>query len=141
MAKTNAKARTAAAKTLSEICAGPAAPVGWKAAPTDELPPMFEPFSWTTPEADEASHLNQLQAISRARDIAFGVANVLEMLEREELDDECEDETGRPYPKLFDCVVRGNLKRLAIASLQMLGATMDAEIDRANRNAEMRADT
>jgi hypothetical protein len=110
-----------------------------QAASGVEPSPMFTPFSWTTPEADKASTLNQLSDIKDARDIAAGVAALLGMLEREELDAGCEDDEGRLIPKLFCSVVRGNLQRLTITSLQMLADRMDAAIDRANSSAEERA--
>lgn len=110
-----------------------------QAATSVEPSPVFEPFSWTTPEADMASTLNQLSAIKQARDIAAGVSEILGMLEREELDAGCDDDEGRPIPKLFTATVRGNLQRLTITSLQMLTDRMDAAIDRANNSAEERA--
>jgi|GEM_PF-2626318 len=103
--------------------------------------PAFEPFRWTTPEADAASTQNQLAVVSRARDVAYGVANIMEMLEQEELGEGCEGEDGRPIPKLFNPCMRGNLQRLAITSLQMLGDSLAKAIEHANSNARKRADT
>jgi hypothetical protein len=72
-----------------------------QAAPRVDPSPVFEPFSWTTPGAAKASTLHQLNDIKVARDIAAGVADILGMLEREELDEGCDDGEGRPIPKLL----------------------------------------
>ena len=108
------------------------------AASEPELRPTFEPFNWATLTAFEASKLNQLEGICAARDVTSGVAEILAMLERDEIDAGCEDGHGRPIRRLFGSDVRGNLQRLAITSLRMLADRMDIAIDRANCSAEER---
>lgn len=99
---------------------------------------LLEPFKWTTPAADKASTFNQLDAICAARDVASGVAVVLALLEREDIDDGCEID-GEPIAPMFSSVDRGSLQRLAITSLRILSSSMTLAIDRANDYAEKRA--
>jgi len=101
-------------------------------------PALFEPFSWTTPAADKASTFNQLGAICRARDVAAGLAVIMAVLERDEVDEGCEIE-GQPIPKLFSEGDRGHLQRLAVTSLGLLADSMDSAINRANEYAQKRA--
>jgi len=106
--------------------------------------PVFEPFDWITPEAmASASWTRQaeLRELCQARDVASGVAVLLEMLEREELDEGSEDSEGKAIPKLFDRAVRGNLQRLAVTSLHMLGETLDRRIARVNEDGQEREDS
>ncbi|MEO3715807.1 hypothetical protein [Roseateles flavus] len=110
---------------------------------TESPSPVFEPFSWIHPGAAPGGMDagRSLEFVCSTRDVAAGVASILEMLEREDLDATFTDEGGRDLPRLFSNVVRGNLQRLAIASLQLLTASADDEIDRANRKARKPTDT
>jgi hypothetical protein len=78
--------------------------------------PLFQPFRWTDPKTDhlqiEARSLNQL--IEKVIDVTDGVRAVMCVLERDGYSREDD------APPLLDPVRQGALRRLGIASMQLL---------------------
>lgn len=105
--------------------------------PSSKVLPAYEPFTWTVPEAEKASTLEQVKRICEARDIAYGASDIMAILERMEIDKGCENTDGSPIAPILDAVVAGNLQRLAITSLRMLRDRLDESIQAANRQAAL----
>lgn len=93
--------------------------------------PLFQPFEWTATRHNECmpSHLITKLA-SQTRDIASGVAVLVEIFERDDIDAECADENGNDLPPLLGATERGNLMRLAVASLHLLAEQSSSVLER-----------
>lgn len=84
--------------------------------------PVFIPFEWVRIGGDDLvpAHL-AAEIAGYARDIACGVEVLLQLVEREDIDEDCADEKGEAIPPLMSPVHLSYLQRLAIASLHLLG--------------------
>lgn len=80
--------------------------------------PLFTPFTWF----HNPSHRHTETFISNTRDIAYGLETVLQLLEHDWLE---KIDGGQP---ILDSATTGNLRRLAIASIRMLGENAEREI-------------
>lgn len=84
--------------------------------------PLFKPFSWLR---DEQRNDPRLMLIAEARDVTAGAIEIVTLIERDDLDSCCADEGGNDLPPLLPPSTRGNLTRLAVASLELLVARLD----------------
>lgn len=98
--------------------------------------PLCQPVSWLTPEQRRAPHGRLLELIADARDVAGGVAEVLALVQREDLDADFEDDNGQPLPPLMSASMRSELVRMSATSLRLLLARLgDALLSDARRLA------
>lgn len=109
------------------------APVEAAALPdtTTKAPaPVLKPFQWIDPHSckDLPSH-TVLTAAGQARDIAGGVAVLLQIFEQEDLDADFSDDHGNDLPRILTASARSSLQRMAITSLRMLDGDMEKLID------------
>lgn len=90
----------------------------------DDAEPLFKSFQWHRQEVNNAKISGQAFAIlaGRVRDITSGCATILEMIEFDELQDDC---GGR---RIMSACESGNLTRLAIQSLQLLSERAEEAI-------------
>lgn len=87
--------------------------------------PLCQPFSRLT-EAQRASpEASILTMVAEARDVAQGAAEIVSLLERDEIDRECADANGDDLPPLLPGAMRGNLLRLAVTTLSQLADRLD----------------
>lgn len=84
--------------------------------------PAFEAFSWTNDKGNEARFVGQV------RDIADGIATVLEMIEHDELQENCAN-----MQKLMTLQDRSTLQRLAITAARMLARDAEDRCGNINR--------
>ena len=91
----------------------------------------FKPFSWLH---HGAQLLPGADTVCRARDIAQGLALVLELVYDSELTAECCDEA--PY---LGCAERGDLMRFAATAAKMLAEEAARDCDRLNNVTSERA--
>ena len=118
--------RFAISKTLADAAA-PAASAG---DVTAKPVPLFEPFEWIAPDYQESlPSIHATGLASRARDVADGVAVLVEMFERDDIDGDFFDENDKPLRPVLGKVHRAELMRLAVASLRMLATESAALID------------
>jgi hypothetical protein len=92
-----------------------------QAAPTSEPHETFKPFTWfdgTNPQVLPAQRV--MQAVEKIRDLTGGVALLVQILQREALEDEFED--GK---HLFSMRDRGELYRLLVASSRIAAEETD----------------
>ncbi len=102
-------------------------------APSPE--PLFKPFCWEE-HGDPREVLPArlaLDSLSRSRDVAAGVAVVLEMLERDTL--ELDEATPQP---LLSKLQQGALIRLCITSCRALEERADEDFEDIRRLREQR---
>jgi len=83
---------------------------------------LFQPFSWLF---DEQRNDARLVLIAEARDVAAGAAEIVALIERDDIDSCSGDEDGNALPPLLPPSTRGNLLRLAVTSLERLTASLD----------------
>lgn len=93
--------------------------------------PHIKPFTWLSAAQQAQPHAHYLALIADARDVAAGASDIAAMLELEEINVDCEDANGNEIAPLFDGVMRGNLQRMAIASLAMLAQRLGKALDEA----------
>lgn len=84
--------------------------------------PVYERFEWVRSEAVKPAlpAAAVLQLTGKTRDVVAGVSIILGVLEKIETDASFEDDEGKPLAPLFDPVDAFSLRRLAMASLEML---------------------
>lgn len=85
----------------------------------------FEHFSWLSKEQQSRADDAWLRLCAKARDITAGVAELMGMIEVEDINAEFADENGDPLPRLVPANTRGHLQRLAIASLELITDRID----------------
>lgn len=94
---------------------------------------QFEPFRWVGDErwpADDSAQHRHLKLACRARDVAAGVAAVLELLERDDMTEDEGDEHGDPVPRLLPKHTRSDLLRLALIAARDLESQADGDLMR-----------
>lgn len=101
---------------------------------------LHEPFEWFpgVPHDATVSATQSIAFTSRTRDIAAGVATVLEIIERDEIDSYLCEADMKPAPRLVSETATGTLFRLCITSLQMLNEEAERAGERAWRRAKQR---
>lgn len=101
---------------------------------------LHKPFSWHHIDYVTQSHkAKHAEFASLARDISSGVMVALQILEKDRLGEECEDEEGRPLPKILSANDSGCLERMSIAALRMLSDMAESEIEWVRKVAEHRS--
>lgn len=94
----------------------------------------FQEFRWSyVPKGSSVSAEDALNIAGRTMDIALGLTSVLQMIEQDEMIGEKGDGDG---PRLMNKPHVDNLKRLAIATLQMLADEADRSIGKFQQEAE-----
>lgn len=94
--------------------------------------PVFRPFTWLSPAQQGLPHARYLALLADARDVAAGASEIAAMLEIEEINDECEGANGNEIARLFPVGTRGNLQRMAVASLAMLAERLGTVLGEAD---------
>lgn len=84
---------------------------------------VFRPFTWV--KDDLCTH--DVNILAMAKDVSSGIATVLELIERAELDDDNDTAYLNGYH-------RGALQRLAITSCHLLGGESDRRFASIQRN-------
>jgi hypothetical protein len=105
---------------------------------TSSNSPTVRPFSWLDDETEQLGLVHwHAQHACMARDVSAGVAAVLQLLEQDDVlgSDVSDGEAVRILPG----PMRGNLQRLAIASLELLRNRMDEVIEHVNAQAPGKA--
>lgn len=87
--------------------------------------PAFEPFSWTNDTGPEA------RFVGHVRDISAGIAQILEMIESDELQKNCTN-----MHRLMSDTQRGTMQRFAISAAQMLAGVAESRCGWLNRKCE-----
>lgn len=96
-----------------------------------ERGPLFQPFEWIATRPNECMPSNLVTTLaSQTRDIAGGVAVLVEIFERDDIDAECADENGNDIPPLIGATDRGDLMRLAVAALKLLAQQSASVLER-----------
>lgn len=107
---------------------------------TQPPPPFASAFSWhgiplhsfaPGPRAYE-----QAEFAAQVKDISHGLKDLLAIIEQDGLDKECTDASGQPLQLVLSQVATGNLMRLCVTTLGMLGDEAERRIERARECAD-----
>ena len=103
---------------------------------------LFQPFSWHDVKRGAASPLPSSSVADFAGtvlDVTAGVNVILQMIERDEIDEACTDESDAPLPRLMAPIYAGHLTRLSVAALALLAARSEEIIAVCNEAANAQA--
>lgn len=105
--------------------------------PAQDAGPLFKAFEWSEVSDETLLPARKVgEFAGKVQDVALGIATILRVLERDSLDEGCDDDRGQPIRKIFDIVHASNLERLSITALQMLGEEAARHVDWVEHHAK-----